>query len=180
MESPDPRRRFDFRDNLAYEALFIHLGNRAVVACFDGGAQAMQVADVYERLVSHRLHRIQAKEFAANVFYTASLFQRVPLYQTVETPDHTWMGMVALDGVDKRGGIRVVDLGEGKVVTMPDIPKESLDTPLFRDWVQSDYAHVLSWFLGLPVRELNPTENIVVTYLWNEDETFKEITEDKA
>ena len=67
-----------------------------------------------------------------------------------------------------------------KFVSMPDIPKESLDTPLFRDWVQSDYAHVLSWFLGVPVRELNPKENIVVTYLCNEDNTFKEFPDDTA
>jgi len=170
---PAHQDAFDFRDGLYTSCLYMRIGARGIVACFDGGAQADRGKEYLAKLAQVCLHPIQLAEFAAKVFYMATLFTRVPLYSTVQTDGRYYMTMVGLDSADCKGVVHYVGLDEDRLVAIPDIPE--IDDPVFSDWSQQDYAKVLAEFLGRPAEDLNPKDDLVYTYLWNEDGSFKDI-----
>jgi len=171
--SAGTRDAFDFRDSLFHNCLFLLVGNRALVACFDGGEQARQGKDYLVRLKGKQLHPVQVREFAAKIFYMATLFLRVPLYATIRMNDRYSITMVGLDTLDRKGVVRFVPLDPDRILAVPDIP--DLDQPVFADWIQRDYAKVLAGFLRAPLEDLNPFGDQVVSYLWNADGTFNDM-----
>ncbi len=169
------RSRFDFRDNLHTHSIYLRLANRVLVVCFDGGAQAEEGSEYYRDLSQHQLHPIQAAEFAAKVFYKASLFRKVPLYQTARIGDRYHINLVAMDSEAKTGTIRFVELDADQVLAVPNIPPEVLEQPMFDSWRQDDYAKVLAWFTGIPLQDLNPSPGLARAFIYNERGEFVDI-----
>lgn len=103
-------------------------------------------------LLNKELHPIQFVELCAKFQYKSSLFIRVPNY------------IIQYDSSKKPKKILSLDLsGVG-----------------YSDWVQKDYAQVLDFFLkewGFALDKIYYEGDFVVSYLRNEDGTFKNMVE---
>lgn len=140
----DPGRQFDFKDNLLTLGVALRLGNRGIVTLSDGGAIDLSIGDLIRRDGKRKLHPVQFDELTAKAFYKATLLNRTPKY--------------ILSEVDN-------------AVEVMQLPLMGLSTkPVFDDWDQTAYAHMLSFLTGRPVDQLKPDDtDRVMTFLTDAD-----------
>ena len=129
---------FDFRDDFQGHSVFLQLDDRAVIVCFDGGAQREAIAELLGRIGSNRLHPLQAKELAAATLYRSRLLRRVPLYSVHKINEKYRVSVVVFDTEAKSGTVRYVRFGEDLLVTVPQLPIEAFTSPMFDEWIPSD------------------------------------------
>jgi hypothetical protein len=136
----DPKLQFDFKDNLFTLGVSLRLGNRGIITLSDGGATDISVGSLLRRDGKRKLHPIQFSELAAKAFYKAYLVNRTPKYIMVEVNNSVEVMQMPLMGLSSK--------------------------PVFDDWDQTAYAHMLSFHTGQPVERLKPDEtDRVVTYI---------------
>lgn len=141
LKSPkDPQQQFDFKDNVFTLGVMLRLGSRGVLTLSDGAAVEISIGDLLRRDGKRKLHPIQFYELSAKAFYKATLLNRTPKYIISEFK---------------------------KAVRVEQLPLQGLSPkPVFDDWDQTAYAHMLSFFIGQPVERLKPDEtDRVMTYV---------------
>ncbi|MFL6798251.1 MAG: hypothetical protein ACJ8F3_12655 [Xanthobacteraceae bacterium] len=130
---PDPKRRFDFKDNVFTLGVSMRLGNRGIVTMSDGGAIDISIGALLRRDGRRRLHPVQFDELAAKAFYKATLLNRTPKYVMMEM---------------------------NKSIEVMQMPLMGLSTnPVFDEWDPTAYAHMLSFHTGHPVEKLKPDDS---------------------
>jgi hypothetical protein len=142
----DPKRNFDFLDNLPALALGLRLGDIAIIGCLeDHNAQEQLCGDRYRELASHPLHPIQFRELCARIFYQQLLLNRGPAFAV---------------GLPTQGRMQVVCLGG------------SSTKPIYDEWDLPTYARLLSEYLGLDFDAIFAPPDQVMTWLYREDDSF--------
>ena len=141
LKSPkNPELRFDFKDNLFTLCVSLRLGNRGIVTLSDGGAIDLSVGDLLRRDGKRKLHPIQFYELVAMAFYKATLLNRTPKYIMTEFNNAVEVMQMPLMGLSSK--------------------------PVFDDWNQTAYAHMLSALTGYPVERLKPDDtDRVMTFI---------------
>ena len=140
LKSPkNPELRFDFKDNLFTLCVSLRLGNRGIVTLSDGGAIDLSVGDLLRRDGKRKLHPIQFYELAAKAFYKATLLNRTPKYIMTEFNNAVEVMQMPLMGLSSK--------------------------PVFDDWNQTAYAHMLSALTGYPVERLKPDDTDRVMFI---------------
>lgn len=151
----DSYHDFDYADNFPLLTFSIRMGEIGIVASLqDGGADRFTHSEYYERLQNYTLHPLQFRELVARNTYSSSLMNRVPKF--------------------------VVTFAEGGdvvlVITMP--LGGMIGGPLFDEWDNAEYVKYLH-FYTLPYIKAEYEDLYVdgryVTFLFNEDDSFKEI-----
>jgi hypothetical protein len=138
------RERFDLMDNFHGPTLAIRLGGVGIVAHFlEGGAHAANLPAAMVHVGSLTLHPVQFREYAARVFYGASLLQLSVRGKLVGTAD----GSLAL--------------------LLRYIQREAR---LFRDVDPDAYAERLAYYWGVPVNHVKYSDGRRVrSFLFDED-----------
>jgi hypothetical protein len=133
--------QFDFMDDPLHMGIAIRMGPVALIGCLqDGGAVDLINAPKYRKVA---LHPIQFKELVAQVFYKASLMNRVPKFMLLEDEEGLGVFQLPLGGLSSK--------------------------PIFDDWQQSRYVQILSQFTRVPMTELPHNDTQVWTWLRGED-----------
>jgi hypothetical protein len=105
----------------------------------DGGAQQHGFAKYLDRYLSFPLHPLQFLELIAMVFYKASLFNRTPKYLTFESERALEVVQMPLGGLSAK--------------------------PLYDDWDQETYSHVLALYTGQPQTLVFDPPDRIMTWL---------------
>jgi hypothetical protein len=141
QEPKTPAAKFDFKDDINLQTIYLRLGPIGILGAFDAGAQAAEWKRLYRKYSRYRLHPLQFEELGAAIFCKASLFDRVP--------------KLVMSGDSRRGY---------HVMIMP--LQGMSQKPVFRQWDGALFARYLSYFTGMPVEHLNPDRgNRVMTFL---------------
>ena len=79
---------FQYRDEINTLVFSMRLGEVGVIACLqDNGTNARYHREIIEKVQCQRLHPIQFEELCGRFFYSAYLFNRLPEYLVMETPE---------------------------------------------------------------------------------------------
>lgn len=151
---PCGEEKYWAHDNPFTKTFFIRMNDIGVIShLMDNGYNEgyFMEFDSMRELLSRTLHPIQFAELCAQFLYKSSLFYRDPFYTTLFDENHN--------------------------------PKTIISYPLsgdaFNEWNQEGYARCLSFFLkgwGLAFEDLYKGNDLVLTYLRNNDGTFKHLT----
>lgn len=84
----NPENTFSYRDEINTLVYSLRMNNFGVIVCLqDNGANGIYHNELLGLLNGLRLHPIQFEELCARFFYSAYLFNRLPEYTVVPTPD---------------------------------------------------------------------------------------------
>jgi hypothetical protein len=136
------RLQWDFTDNIDTLFIALRMGDVGIIGVLNDGGILNLHGDLYNDLANHPLHPLQFRELCAAVSYQSSIRQRTPKFMTMEGNPH-------------------------KVFQLP-LGGFSLK-PFYEDWDLDKYAHFLSFYTRIPVEELRPHPNQVVSYLYDPD-----------
>jgi hypothetical protein len=141
----DDRHCWDFVDSVPQMVAAVRVGRVAVIASLaDGGAQLADT-EIHERYYSIALHPIQFREICARVVYRASTATRTPKYVTMFGKPQ---------GEDRR------------IHQAIQLPLGGLSAkPLFEEFIQRDYAGVLSYYTGAPLEVVFAEPDKVMSWL---------------
>lgn len=143
--------RFDLRDNIPGMSIAIRMGDVGIVACLqDGGAQLQIRDDLVELSGQLPLHPLQFREVAAQLFYGATLLNRIPKYLMREESDRIVVNQMPLAGLSAN--------------------------PVFDPWVKVHYANLLAVILGCQLEDVFRPPDQVMTLLKNSDGTNKALS----
>lgn len=143
QELDNQKMGWDFRDDIHYDTLFIRLGGVGILAAFDCGAISVDAGTSFSRYSKFHLHPLQFEELGAAFFYKASLFNRTPKFVMAENENTFQVSVMPMSGLS------------GK--------------PVFDEWNLDAYAQVLSFFTGVPVEQLHPAPDKIMTWLKKQD-----------
>lgn len=142
QQPAEPQLQWDFHDSLQCLCISCRMGSVGIVASLmDGGANSYmsQHLNYVKRL---KLHPLQYRELIGMVNYKSMLFNRTPKYMIVEG-DPIQVIQAPLGGFSNK--------------------------PVFNDWEQETYAHILSHFTGAPLETIYRPPNQVMTWLRKPD-----------
>jgi len=144
--------RYWAADNPFLKTFFIRMNDIGIIAhLMDNGYQEgffMEFPDMVE-LLNKELHPIQFAELCAKLLYKSSLFNRNPFFTIVFDKDKKLKNIIA----------------------------HPLSGDAFDEWSQEDYARCLEVYWqkwGLKFDDIYKGNDLVITYLRNEDGTFKD------
>ena len=140
-------------DNPFIKTFFILMNDIGIIThLMDNGCSEdffMQYPDMVE-LLHKELHPIQFQELCAKFHYKASLLNKIPSYINLFDEENEINTIMSLT----QGGI------------------------IYDDWSQEMYAYCLAFFLeqyGIKIEDIYRGEDKVMTFIRNEDGTFKDI-----
>lgn len=139
QEHPDPSARFMFRDDIPMGCVALRFGRVGIIYIPDGGAQEVVADDIFSKLYEMALHPIQFEELTARTFTKHASFNRNPLYITTQTPDGLSMMQMPLGGLSNK--------------------------PIWDEFDDRLFAHVLASFLNAPVDVINPEPGKIATWI---------------
>lgn len=88
---------FDHRSEINTLTFSFRMNNFGIVCCLqDNGSARKFHQETNETIKENLLHPIQFQEFCAKVFYSSYLFNRLPNYYTLETPDEIFINTEVL------------------------------------------------------------------------------------
>ncbi|MFZ4863081.1 hypothetical protein ACL9RF_12960 [Sphingobacterium sp. Mn56C] len=112
---------FMYRDEINTLIFSLRMNDFAIVATLqDNGTHAIYHEDVLKQVAGHTLHPIQFEEICARYFYSAYLFNRLPEYTYMETPQKVFVEPMPLNDWTLK--------------------------PIFDDWQVKTYGQVLENF----------------------------------
>lgn len=112
---------FSYRDEINTLACSLRMNDFGIIACLqDNGANQRYHKDILEKATSKVLSPIQFEELCGRFFYSAYLFNRLPEYTILPTPETIFIEAMPLRGISNK--------------------------PLFDDWIEKTYAKVLENF----------------------------------
>jgi len=137
----DVRLQWDYRDSFIGMTLCCRIGSVGILAALqDGGAQRDCYSNFWQPYQELQLQPIHFTELMAVFNYTASLCNRVPKFMLAEhrkQPIHVMLS--SLQGLSAK--------------------------PIFDEWKEEHFAHFLSIAVGLPLDQVHPAPNQVMTWL---------------
>lgn len=112
---------FLYRDEINTLIFSLRMNNFAIIANLqDNGTNAIYHNEVLEKVEGKSLHPIQFEEICAKFFYTSYLFNRLPEYTYMETPDKIFVEPMPLNDWTLK--------------------------PIFDNWIPKTYGQVLENF----------------------------------
>lgn len=149
---------FLYRDEINTLIFSLRMGDFAVIATLqDNGANAIYHEDILNHVKDRVLHPIQFEEICARYFYSAYLFNRLPEYTYMETPEKVYVEPMPLNDWTLK--------------------------PIFDDWQSKTYGQVLENFWkpwGYILFEIIKNPEKPMTFLFDEKGEFPEIDLPKA
>jgi len=89
---------FMYRDEINTLIFSLRMKDFAIIATLqDNGTHAIYHEDILEKIKGHILHPIQFEEICARYFYSAYLFNRLPEYTYMETPQKVYVEPMPLN-----------------------------------------------------------------------------------
>lgn len=141
-QKPAPRElQWDFCDNFDTLCICIRMGDVAVAAALADG-EAQRIQNVFDDVLDLPLHPLQFREVCAVICYMATLATRTPKYITIEGNPHKTIQLPL-------GGFWL--------------------KPLFEGWDNDIYAHYLAQYTGLSLKEIRPSSDKIITFLYGPD-----------
>ncbi|AMX99653.1 hypothetical protein A4R29_09195 [Mesorhizobium ciceri biovar biserrulae] len=174
----DIQDQFDYLDNLAGHTVAVRMGNKGVLAMFDGGLHNMIFPYFSDRLFENKpLHGEQFKEIFAKITYKNLLSLRVPYYVFIQNQeaDIYTVSVLAFDDLNKGASCLTVAAEGGPIVMVPILPDAALEGPAYGDWSQEEFARVLSTYTGIPFERLFVPPDLVRTSLRDDNGNFLDI-----
>lgn len=121
LEVDNPPGVFNYRDEINTLTFSLAMKDFGIIACLqDNGANTVYHDEVLQQVAGHKLKAIQYEELIGRFYYSNYLFNRLPEYNVMTTPD-----MVYIEAMPLRGT-------SGK--------------PLFDAWQAKSYGQVLENF----------------------------------
>lgn len=153
----NPEDFFNYRDEINTLIFSLRLKDFGlIVSLQDNGASAKYHEEVLNVVNEKTLHPIQFEEICARFFYSAYLFNRLPDYTIIETPEKVFIEPMPLVGVNSR--------------------------PVFDYWQNKTYGQVLENFWkpwGYTLFEIIKDPENPMSFIQNEDKEFIEYTAEK-
>lgn len=169
---------FDYLDNFSSHCIGVRMGNKGIIAAFDGGLHAFEFPDFLEMKTEQKsLHPIQFKEIFAALSYKSSLSLRVPYYGLIYhgEADHYTADILAFDDENMTASSVTIAAENGPITMIPIISDAALSGPSYGPWSQEAYARVLTVCTGIPFDQLFSAPDMVATFLRDREGKFREI-----
>lgn len=142
-EPANPNLRFDYKDDVAANTLYLRMGQVGILAAFDMGAQTFEGSHFFPKYQDHPLHPLQFEELGANLFMKARKFNRIPKAIIAESPSGMEFQIMPIAGLS--------------------------NLPVFEEWSSEEMTEMLMFFLGYPREAVMPVEGRRATWLHRED-----------
>ncbi len=112
---------FSYRDEINTLVCSFRMNDFGIIACLqDNGANGEYHKEIVDRIKGKPLSPIQFEELCGRFFYSAYLFNRLPEYTILPTPDAVYIEPMPLRGISNK--------------------------PIFDEWTEKTYAKVLENF----------------------------------
>ena len=148
----NPEDYFNYRDEINTLVFSLRMKDFGIIVSLqDNGASAKYHDEVLSLVAGKPLHPIQFEEICARFFYSAYLFNRLPDYTIMETPEKIFIEPMPLVGVNSR--------------------------PVFDHWQHKTYGQVLENFWkpwGYTLFEIIKDPEKPISFIQNDDEIFIE------
>jgi hypothetical protein len=139
---------FQYRDEINTLVFSMRVGEVGVIACLqDNGMNERYHQEILEKVNSQCLHPVQFEELCGRFFYSAYLFNRLPEYLVMDTPEQIFVEPMDLD------------MNETK--------------PMFDHWQAKTYGQVLENFWkpwGFTLFEIIKDPERPMSFLLNEED----------
>ncbi len=146
---------FLYRDEINTLIFSLRMKDFAVIATLqDNGTNAIYHEDILKHVKGHILHPIQFEEICARYFYSAYLFNRLPEYTYMETPEKVYIEPMPLNDWTLK--------------------------PIFDNWQAKTYGQVLENFWkpwGYTLFEIIKNPEKPMTFLYDNEDGFPKITD---
>ncbi|GHE38460.1 hypothetical protein [Sphingobacterium griseoflavum] len=143
---------FNYRDEINTLVFSFRMNDFALIATLqDNGTHAIYHEDVLRAIAGRCLHPIQFEEICARYFYSAYLFNRLPEYTYMETPDKVYVEPMPLNDWTMK--------------------------PIFDHWQVKTYGQVLENFWkpwGFTLFEIIKDPENPMSYILDENGRFRE------
>lgn len=143
---------FLYRDEINTLVFSLRMNDFAIIATLqDNGTHAIYHEEVLNKIAKQRLHPIQFEEICARYFYSAYLFNRLPEYTFMETPENIFVEPMPLHDWTLK--------------------------PIFDNWQAKTYAQVLENFWkpwGYTLFEIIKDPESPMSFLFDEEGNFRE------
>lgn len=143
QQPSDNRSRFDFRDDILHNTLYLRMGHVGILAAFDAGAQAVEGREYFGQHQGRALHPIQFAELGAYMFAKARHLLRNPTVVFSESPKGLQFSVTSIAGAH---------LGS-----------------VFSEWSHEEIVGTLVSFLGYPREIVEPIPQRVATWLTDQN-----------
>lgn len=144
---------FNYRDEINTLIFSFRMNDFAVIATLqDNGTHAIYHEEILRQIAGKKLHPIQFEEVCARYFYSAYLFNRLPDYTYMETPDKLYVEPMPLNDWTMK--------------------------PIFDNWQVKTYGQVLENFWkpwGYTLFEIIKNPDRPMTFLLDEEGQFRQI-----
>lgn len=148
----NPTDFFNYRDEINTLVFSLRMKDFGIIVSLqDNGANAKYHEEVLKLVDNKPLHPIQFEEICARFFYSAYLFNRLPDYTIMQTPEKIFIEPMPLIGVNSR--------------------------PVFDHWQAKTYGQVLENFWkpwGYTLFEIIKDPENTMSFIQNEKEEFVE------
>ena len=146
---------FNYRDEINTLVFSIRMKDFGIIVCLqDNGANAKYHEEVLTLVQEQTLHPVQFEEICARFFYSAYLFNRLPDYTIMQTPEKIFIEPMPLVGVNSR--------------------------PVFDHWQAKTYGQVLENFWkpwGFTLFEIIKDPENPMSFITDKNEEFIPSTE---
>lgn len=146
---------FLYRDEINTLVFSLRMGDFAIIATLqDNGTNTIYHEEALEHIAGRVLHPVQFEEICARYFYSAYLFNRLPDYTYMETPDTIYVEPMPLNDWTLK--------------------------PIFDNWQSKMYGQVLESFWkpwGFTLFEIIKNPEKSMTFLFDEEGGFPEVVD---
>lgn len=144
---------FSYRDEVNTLVFSLKMKGIGLVACLqDNGTNSKYHEGWLNKIEGKKLHPIQFEEVSARFYYSAYLFNRLPEYTYLDTPECVFVEGMPLNDFSQK--------------------------PIFDEWIPKTYSQVLENFWkpwGIIYFEIMKDPENPISFLLNEDGEWKEL-----
>ena len=142
---------FNYRDEINTLTFSLAMNDFGLIACLqDNGANAIYHDEILKKISDQPLKAIQFEELIARFYYSNYLFNRLPEYNVMPTPEIVYIEAMPLRGMSSK--------------------------PLFDDWMVKPYGQVLETFWkpwGFTLFEIIKDPENPMSFLTDSDGNFR-------
>lgn len=144
---------FSYRDEVNTLVFSLKMKGVGLVACLqDNGTNAKYHEELLSKIAGKKLHPIQFEEVSARFYYSAYLFNRLPEYTFLDTPECVFVEGMPLNDFSQK--------------------------PIFDEWIPKTYSQVLENFWkpwGIIYFEIMKDPENPISFLLDTNREWKEI-----
>jgi hypothetical protein len=142
---------FNYRDEINTLTFSLAMNDFGLIACLqDNGASAIYHEEILKKIADQPLKAIQYEELIARFYYSNYLFNRLPEYNVMPTPETVYVEAMPLRGISSK--------------------------PLFDEWMVKPYGQVLETFWkpwGFTLFEIIKDPENPISFLTDDDGNFR-------